>query len=413
MRRTWLGLVIIAAVALVAAACGGNGGTSGGSGGGGGSSGPKPVGTIGTTEGELDLIAWAGYVESGENDPNFDWVTPFQNDTGCTVKVKYADTSAQMITLMRQGGGAVYDGVSASGNASNALIAHGDVAPIDVEKLIPNYDSTVMKSLQAPKHNTVNGVHYGVPYEWGPNFLMYNTDVVTTAPTSWNVVFEPEIDGQANPFAADRVVTAYNDSIYIADAALYLKAHDTSLGITDPYELTSDQLDAAVALLEKQHQMVSKYWALYTDEIDGFNSGAMALGTAWPVNYALVKSDGKVPVATVYPSEGVTGWADTWMMSSHAPHPNCMLKWMQYTMQPEVQTQVAEYYGATPSLTAACPLLQKDIGADATELYHCGDDAFLAKIYLWKTPVADCGNGKSDCMDVNAWDDKWTQIIGG
>jgi putative spermidine/putrescine transport system substrate-binding protein len=240
---------------------------------------------------------------------------------------------------------------------------------------------------------------------------MYNTDVVTTAPTSWDVVFEPTINGSPNPNAGK--VTAYNDSIYIADAALYLKAHDTSLGITDPYELTTKQLDAAVTLLQQQHSMVSKYWAAYTDEIDGFESGAMVAGTAWPINQSILQSDGKVKVASVYPSEGVTGWADTWMMSSHAQHPNCMLKWMQYTMQPQVQTSVAEYYGATPSLTTACPQLEKDIGSDATQLYHCGDDAFLAKIYLWKTPIPDCGNGKNDCTDVNTWTDKWTQITGG
>jgi putative spermidine/putrescine transport system substrate-binding protein len=400
MRGNRFALAVMATVALVGAACGKSG-----------SSTPTVFNSVGKTEGQLNLIAWAGYVESGQNDPNFDWVTPFQNQTGCTIKVTYADTSAQMVTLMRQGGGKVYDGVSASGNASNILIAHGDVAAVDVEKLIPNYDSIVMKSLQSPGHNTVDGVHYGVPYMWGPNFLMYNTDVVTTAPTSWDIVFEPTVNGAANPYAGK--LTAYNDPIYIADAALYLKAHDPSLGIDDPYELTTDQLNAAVALLQKQHSMIAKYWAAYTDEIDGFESGAMVAGTAWPINQAILASDGKVKVASVYPSEGVTGWADTWMMSSHAQHPNCMLKWMQYTMQPDVQTQVAEYYEATPSLTASCAQLEKDIGSDATELYHCGDDAFLAKINLWKTPISDCGNGKNDCTDVNTWTDKWTQITGG
>ena len=407
MNRIRGGFALMAVVLLVGAACGkGTATTSGG-----GPSGPKVWSSIGQGEGSLNLIAWPGYVESGQNDPKFDWVTPFQQQTGCTVKVTYADTSPQMVTLMRQGGGKVYDGVSASGNATNQLIAHGDVAAIDVNKIIAGYGSLVMRSLQAPGHNTVKGVHYGVPYMWGPNFLMYNTKVVTTAPTSWNVVFEPTIDGQPNPYAGK--VTAYNDSITIADAALYLKAHNPSLGITDPYELTSAQLDAAVSLLQQQHSLVTKYWAAYTDEIDGFESGAMVIGTAWPVNQALIASDGKVPVASVYPSEGVTGWADTWMMSAHAPHPNCMLKWMQWTMKPDVQAQVAEYYGATPSLTAACPILTKDIGSDATTLYHCGDDAFLSKIALWKTPIADCGNGKTDCTDINAWTDKWTQITGG
>jgi putative spermidine/putrescine transport system substrate-binding protein len=401
MRRLPIAAALPFAFVLIAAACSSGGGTAA----------VKVYSTIGATEGQLNLIAWPGYTESGQNDPKFDWVTPFQQQTGCQVNAKYANTSAEMVTLMRQGGGKVYDGVSASGNATNVLIAHGDVAGVDVQKLIPDYGQIVMKSLQAPAHNTVKGVHYGVPYMWGPNFLMFNTSTVTTPPSSWSVVFESTIDGQPNPYAGK--VTAYNDSIYIADAALYLKAHDPSLGIGDPYELTAKQLDAAVALLQQQHSMVSKYWAAYTDEIQGFESGDMVVGTAWPVNLALIQSDNKVKADAVYPSEGVTGWADTWMMSSHAQHPNCMLKWMQWTMRPEIQAQVAEYYGATPSLSTACDILRKDIGADADSLYHCGDDSFLRSIYLWKTPLPTCANGKNDCTDINTWTDKWTQIVGG
>ena len=89
---------------------------------------------------------------------------------------------------MRQGGGTIYDGVSASGDATNRLIAGHDVAPINVN-LIPSF-SEMIAALQSPPHNTVNGVHYGVPYMWGPNFLMYRTDIVKPAPASWNVVFD-------------------------------------------------------------------------------------------------------------------------------------------------------------------------------------------------------------------------------
>jgi putative spermidine/putrescine transport system substrate-binding protein len=314
-----------------------------------------------------------------------------------------------MVNLMRQGGGTEYDGVSASGDATNRLIAAGDVAAVDVTKLFSDY-ADVMPSLQAPAHNTVNGVHYGVPYMWGPNFLMYNTDVVTTPPTSWASVFETTLDGAPNPYAGN--VTAYDSPIYIADAALYLKAHNPGLGITDPYELTLDQLTAATDLLKQQAGMIKKYWAVYTDEIDGFNSKDMVIGTAWPVNLQYTAAAGKVPVDFVIPSEGVTGWADTWMMSSHAQHPNCMLKWMEYTLRPDVQTQVAEFYGATPSNTASCDQLNADLGADATS-YHCGDDAFLSQVKLWKTPLSDCGDDRgATCTDYATWTNAWTDIRG-
>jgi putative spermidine/putrescine transport system substrate-binding protein len=348
---------------------------------------------IGPGEGELNLVARANYTDKS-------WVKPFEDETGCMVNPTYGNTSDEMVNLMRQNDGKDFDGVSASGDATLRLIANGDVAPIDTS-LFSEYPN-MMSSLQAPAHNTVDGVHYGVPYMWGPNYLMYNTDVVTTPPTSWDVVFETD-----SPYAGQ--ITAYDSAIYIADAALYLKAHNPDLGITDPYELTEPQLNAAVDLLKQQAPMINKYWAIWSDEVDGFNSGDMVIGTAWPGNQLYVD---KVPVDNVNPVEGVTGWADTWMMSSHAPDPNCMLMWMQYTLQPDVQTQVAEFYGATPSNSASCKQLNKDLGS-AADIYHCGDDAFLSSVALWKTPLADCGNGSTDCMDYNAWTQKWLDIQSG
>jgi putative spermidine/putrescine transport system substrate-binding protein len=394
MRRLTAVCAVLGAFALVAAACS-NGDTGSAGSGSTPSSAATPIADL-QGEGSLDLIAWQGYTEN-------DWVKPFEQDTGCQVTVKYANTSDDMVNYMRQGGGTLYDGVSASGDATNRLIANGDVAPIDISQF--SQYSNVMQSLQSPAHNTVDGVHYGVPYMWGPNFLMYNTAVVKPAPTSWDVTWDPN-----SPYAGS--VTAYDSPIFIADAALYLKTHQPDLGITDPYELTSDQLDAATNLLKQQSSLIGKYWAYYLDEIKGFNAGDMVVGTAWPVNEQYVQAAGKVNVADVIPSEGVTGWADTWMMSSHAQHPNCMLKWMDYTLQPDVQTQVAEFYGATPSNTASCTKLNKDLG-DAAAAYHCGDDQFLQSVYLWKTPLGICPDGSQNCTDYNAWTEKWLEVRGG
>jgi len=388
MRRLKGALPVVFVLALVASACGGDD-----EGGGGGE--PQAFDPGAEGEGELSLIAWPGYTED-------DWVAPFEQESGCEVTVKPGNTSDEMVNLMRQQGGSLYDGVSASGDASNRLIANGDVAAVDVDSF-PDY-ADVMPTLQAPPHNTVNDVHYGVPFVWGPNLLMYNTDVVSPAPTSWEVVFSGD-----SPYAGN--VTAYDSPIYIADAAMYLMATNPDLGITDPYELTQEQLDAAVGVLQTQAGLIGKYWAVYTDEIDGFTSGDMVVGTAWPVNWQYTKAE-DVPVEAIIPSEGVTGWADTWMMSSNAPHPVCMLKWMEYSLRPDVQTQVAEFYGATPSNTASCEQLNTDLGEDA-EAYHCGDDAFLSSVYLWKTPLPACGDDRGDtCTDYSAWTNAWTEIRG-
>jgi putative spermidine/putrescine transport system substrate-binding protein len=377
---------------LATAACSNssNGGSSGGS----GSSGPTPITSIGPGEGELKLINWDGYVEDA-------WVKPFEQETGCKVDSTIGTTSDDMYNLMTKQQG-IYDGVSASGDASNRLIAAGAVAPIDVN-LFPGFKQMI-PTLQSPPNNTVDGVHYGVPYVWGPNFLMYRTDVVKPAPTSWDVIFDPNSKYSGK-------ITAYDSPIYIADAAMYLKAHQPDLGITDPYELTQDQFNAAIQLL--QGVTFRNFWSLVGQEIKPFKSGDLVAGTAWPVNYATL-IDAGAPVATVVPSEGVTGWADTWMMSSSAPHPNCMMMWMEYTTRADVQAQVAESYLATPSNAASCQILSKDIGKAAQDAYHCGDSEYLQSIALWKTPLPDCGDDRgSTCVDYQTWTAKWLDITGG
>jgi len=363
----------------------------------------------GPGEGALNLIIWGGYAENGSNVKEYDWVTPFEAATGCAVQTKIGNTSDEMVTLLRQGGGSVYDGVSASGDASNRLIANGDVAAIDPTQ-IPGFGD-VAPFLQDAPHYVVDGKHYGVPHGWGGNSLMYRTDIVSPAPTSWNVVFDPAV---AQPYEGK--ITAYDSPIYIADAALYLKATNPSLGITDPYELTAEQLDAAVTLLKQQRPWVGKYWALYSDEIDNFKSGATVVGTTWPYQVNALKAE-SVAVEAIVPTEGMTGWADTWMMSSKAQHPNCMLKWMAWMITPEVQAQVAENFGESPANPKACEYLDAGYGPyalkDFCTLYSVNDPGYYGEIAFWKTPLPDCGDSRGQtCTDYSIWTQKWTEIKG-
>jgi putative spermidine/putrescine transport system substrate-binding protein len=357
---------------------------------------------IGPGEGEVDIIVWAGYAEDGSNVKEYDWVHPFiaANADCAKVNVKPADTSDAMVSLMQGGGGGLYDGVSASGDASNTLIARGDVAEVNVD-LIPDFKD-ITPFLQSPAHNTVGGKHYGVSHGWGGNTLMWRTDLVNPAPTSWDVTFDP---AKMEPYKGK--ITAYGGSIYLADAALYLKAHSPDLGITDPYELTQPQFDAAVNLLKTQHGFIGKYWEAYSDEIDNFTSGATVVGTTWPYQTNTLKGSG-VKVEAVVPTEGMTGWADTWMLASKAKHPNCMYKWMAWMATPHVQAQVAEYFGEAPANPKACPELDKTYGSygvkDFCTLYSVNDKAFYDAISFWKTPQADCGDSRGQtCVSYDKW----------
>src|SRR3954469_16601624 len=275
-HRQGLAVLLVAAVLSVGvAACGGgdSGGTSNSGSGAKISApkGPKALTKLGAGEGEVDLIAWAGYVEDGSTDPSVDWVSDFEKETGCKVNVKVGNTSDEMVTLMRTGD---YDGVSASGDATLRLIAGGDVAPVNTD-LVPNYKD-VYPALKNQSFNSVEGQMYGIPHGRGANVLMWNKDAIKPDPTSWSAVFDPDPANKGK-------VTAYDSPIYIADAALYLKATQPDLKITDPYELDDKQFTAAIDLLKKQRESIGEYWADYTKEQSAFNNGDSTVGTTWQV----------------------------------------------------------------------------------------------------------------------------------
>jgi putative spermidine/putrescine transport system substrate-binding protein len=394
--RARAALALVTVVATVAAGCGGDDNKTSSSGGGGGG-GNKPASNlpqkIGPGEGQLTLVAWEGYTDKS-------WVKPFEQQSGCNVRAKYAGSSNEMVTLMRQGGGGQYDMVSASGDASLRLIRGGDVQPVNVD-LIPSWKDFIPQ-LQSPGHNTVDGKHYGISLQWGPNTLLWNTKEISEAPTSWGALYDPKYKGK---------ITVPDNPIQIADAALYLSKTKPGLGITDPYELNEEQFNAAVDLLKQQKPLVKKYWALASDEIDLFKSGDAVIGASWPYQTNTLAAD-KVPVKDTIPEEGATGWADTWMLSSKAKHPNCAYLWMKYISEPKPQAQQALFFGETPANTKACAEMDK-IQKGGCSQYHADAPAsYFESIKFWKTPIAECGNGKSDCVDFNRWNSAWQEIKG-
>ena len=407
-RVAWLVVAgLLAFMVAFAAGCGGDDDE-------GGAAADEGLTELGEPEGELNLIAWAGYVEDGSTDPKVDWVTDFEKESGCDVSVKVAGTSDEMVELMRSG---QYDGVSASGNASPRLVAAGDVAPVNVD-LVPNY-ATVYEDLKDQPYNTFDGVHYGIPHARGANVLTWNTEAA------------PDIDGSTwapllDPTEAAKYkgkLSVYDDPVYIADAALYLKAHQPDLGIEDPYELDEEQFNAAVDLLKEQRPNVGEYWSDFAKQISSFANGDVDVGTTWQYQYFTLKGEGD-PVASTpasggfLPEEDATGWSDTWMISSEAAHPNCMYLWMNHIISPEANAKVAAWFGEAPAQSKSCPefktLDPAYFGApNHCKLYNADNPEFWQRVYYWETPLADCGDDRGDvCMDYNDWVSAWTEIKG-
>ncbi len=388
-RTAWLVITGLLAFMLLIAGCGSSGGGESGGG--------EELTKLGKGEGQVNLISWAGYVEP-------EWVKPFEQKTGCKVNDKVAGTSDEMVQLMRTG---QYDGVSASGNATARLVDGGNVAPVNVS-LVPNY-KTVFSDLKNQPYNTFDGVHYGIPHGRGANLLMWNSNDVKPAPDSWEVTFDPKVAAKYKG-----KISQYDDPMSIAEGAVYLKAHQPSLGIENPYELNEEQFEAAVNLLKEQHPNVGEYWSDAAKQISAFTNGDDTVGTTWQYQYFALKEEG-VPIAAspasqgFLPKEGATGWSDTWMISSKAKHPNCMYEWMNWIIEPKVNAEVAEWFGEAPAQSLAC---EETKNKNFCTEYHADNPAFWKRVYYWETPLAECGNGEDNCMDYNEWVKAWTAIKG-
>ncbi|NOH03461.1 MAG: ABC transporter substrate-binding protein [Chloroflexi bacterium] len=402
MNSKWFvfgSLLLIASLAVSACGAGGADGDTGGGG---------PLQSIGEGEGALSIVAWAGYIERGETDSSYDWVTAFEAETGCKVSVKTAATSDEMVALMNEGG---FDLVTASGDASNRLISGGRVQEVNID-LIPSY-SKIDERLQNTPWHTVDTdgdgtpEHYGVPYSSGQNILMYNTEIFgDQPPTSWDVVFEEMTlpDGESNKGR----IQAYDGPIYVADAALYLMYHQPELGITNPYSLNRDQFNAAIELLRQQRTLINRYWHDAFIQMDDFTNEGVAASGSWPFQANLLKFGG-APIDKVVPVEGATGWADTTMLHVDAEHPNCAYMWMEHSLDPKVQGDLAAWFQNIPVRLDACEGNEL-LGPDGCVNNGLND---FDKIWWWRTPTTDCGDGRMECVPYHEWVTNYVAVIGG
>ena len=388
---------VVGALGLALAACGGGGGAAAPGGGPGAPPGGTPyAGPVGQGEGKLSVLAWPGYAENGSTDPKINWVGPFEQQTGCKVAVKTFATSAEAVQLFATG---EYDVISASGDASLRLVYGDRVQPVNTA-LVPNY-ADIFPDLKDQPWNSVNGVSYGVPHGRGANLLLYNKAANPTPPASWKDMWD------ANSPAKGKI-SPYDDAIYIADAAVYLMATQPDLGIKNPYALDQKQFDAATALLKQQKPLVAEYWGDYVKQGQGLASGSITQGQGWQLTANLANADGD-KVGTTKPKEGATGWSDTWMVKKDTANVNCSYQWLNYIVSPQVNAQIAEYFGEAPANEKSCALTENK---EHCAQFHAEETGFWNDVYYWTTPTANCLDGRTDtkCIAYDDWVKAWSQL---
>jgi putative spermidine/putrescine transport system substrate-binding protein len=195
--------------------------------------------------------------------------------------------------------------------------------------------------------------------------------------------------------------------MYIADAALYLKSTSPELGIIDPYELNEKQYAAALQLLRRQRQIVSRYWHDPFIQIDDFVNEGVVASSSWPFMVNLLVRQGR-PIASAIPKEGATGWADTTMVHVDGPHPVCAQRWLEHSLDPKLQGDLAAFFGSVPVVPAACEG-NALLGPDGCRTN--GIDNF-ASVYFWRTPRSFCDSQQA-CVPYHRWVTDYIAVLGG
>jgi spermidine/putrescine-binding protein len=306
---------------------------------------------------ELTMIVWEGYTSEL-------FTVPWEEANDVTVEATFAGTGDEMFAAMQGSGGATYDMVSASSDLPQRLYDAGLLMEIDSSKLT-NYPD-LYEQFQRPPYITFDEKLYGVNFAWGPTILLYNTEEIPEAPTSWNALLDEQYTGK---------IITWNYPLQIAQYALLLDPKPE-----DPFLLDDEQLAQVKDILVRQRPLVRKYWDLGGEVAELFLNGEAVIGDGWSwITLQIKDSEGTVAEAT--PEEGVTGWSDSWCISNKAPNPELALKWADYMIGPEGQLGVIENLNYSITNSKVVETLPTEL---REQLRMVDVPAEYAKIHMWK-----------------------------
>lgn len=348
---------------------------------------PRDTGTLAPGrkgEGGVSVLAFRGYAEYGGNDPKVNWVSPFEKRTGCQVTLTLVGTAEEMADRLA---GHTYDVVSASPDIAGELIADGRAAKLDTSR-VSAYDDIPAWLRDLPAVKDGDRV-YGVPYLWGFHQVLYDPAKIGRTAAGWDVLF-------AGPAAL------WDSPMTIADAALALRGR---LRPTNPFELTGEQLDAAMRLLAQSKDDDRGYWSQYVEVVEGFAARRSRAAQALPYHLDVLRR-ADVPVRAARLPR-TTGWADAWMISSDTQRPNCAYQWIDYMTSAQQQRQAAAWAGLAPANLDACTGRAGRMCA----AYHVTDRAAIRRIAFAVRPGKDCGNRDGECTDYTEWTKRWRELV--
>ena len=249
----------------------------------------------------------------------------FEKATGCRVTLEPRGSSADIV---RNATSTSTDVFAVSGDSVLALAVAGAAATVP-----RGVDDDVVPAVRRAGER--DGQHYGVPFVWGPEYILAARRAFPVPPTSYDALFDPAYAGQ---------IAVPDDPFQIALAAVVL-------GTRDPYALDARDLDAAAELIRRQRPLVREYW---TDPADLAAAVRRRPDRARPGARQGGRDLSGLGISASVPAGPVLGWSTWFVTAADAPHPRCAAKWRNYVLAPNVQITLARAAGGAPAVQAAC-----------------------------------------------------------
>lgn len=272
----------------------------------------------------LYVYNWGLYISDGSDD-SVDVLSAFEDLTGIKVNYTTFDSNESLYAKLKSGG-ATYDVIVPSDYMIGKMIQEGMLAPLNKEN-IPNF-SKIGESYTGMAYDPQD--EYSVPYTWGTVGIIYNTEMVEEAPTSWDALWDVEYAGNILMFNNSR------DAFAIGAKKLGMSLNPQ----------TVEEVDIIAQELKAQKNVVQAY---VMDEIFDKMSGGEAAMAPYYAGDAITMIDESPQLDFVIPEEGTNYFVDAMCIPANAKNKEAAEIFINYMCEPDVGLANIDFIGySTP-----------------------------------------------------------------
>lgn len=233
----------------------------------------------------LKFITWETYDEQP-------WLDEYTKKTGVKLERVVAGSVDELFTKTKSGS-VKFDLTMPDSGSIQRYKDAGIIEPLDLSKL-KNVDN-ITDGLPWKDFATIDDEVWAIPYNWGTQPLMYNADEIKTAPTSWQILWDPQYKGKV----------AIPDDAYITIPMISL-----AIGQEDIFNLDDAGYSELRDAMKDLRTQVTTLSTGFNDQLNQFANGQAVVGYCQNISEVFNLQDDGHNIQYVFPDEGVPQWAD-------------------------------------------------------------------------------------------------------